>query len=42
LDAWVKLDTKNMKIPTRRLKKDIHRKLMRSGPRYQKEGMITK
>jgi hypothetical protein len=42
LDAWVKLHTKKMKIPTRRLKKELHRQLMRSGPGYQKEGMITK
>jgi hypothetical protein len=42
LDAWVKLHTKKMQIPTRRLKKELHRQLMRSGPGYQKEGMITK
>jgi hypothetical protein len=33
----VKLHTKKMKIPTRRLKKELHRQLMRSGPGYQKE-----
>jgi hypothetical protein len=33
---------KKMKIPTRRLKKELHRQLMRSGPGYQKEGVITK
>jgi hypothetical protein len=38
----VKLHTKKMQIPTRRLKKELHRQLMRSGPGYQKEGMITK
>jgi hypothetical protein len=42
LDAWVKLHTKKMQIPTRRLNKELHRQLMRSGPGYQKEGMITK
>jgi hypothetical protein len=31
-----------MQIPTRRLNKELHRKLMISGPGYQKEGMITK
>jgi hypothetical protein len=31
-----------MQIPTRRSKKELHRQLMRSGPGYQKEGMITK
>jgi hypothetical protein len=31
-----------MQIPTRRLKKELHRQLMRSGIGYQKEGMITK
>ena len=31
-----------MKIPTRRLKKEQHRQLMRCGPGYQKDGMITK
>jgi hypothetical protein len=31
-----------MQIPTRRLNKELHRQLMRSGPGYQKEGMITK
>jgi hypothetical protein len=31
-----------MQIPTRRLKKELHRQLMRSGPGYHKEGMITK
>jgi hypothetical protein len=41
LDAWVKLHTKEMQIPTRRLTKELHRKLMRSGPGYQKEVMIT-
>jgi hypothetical protein len=41
-DAWVKLHTKKMQIPTRRLKKELHRQLMRSRPGYQKEGMITK
>ena len=38
----MKIHTKNMQIPTRRLKKELHRKLMGSGPGYQKEGMITK
>jgi hypothetical protein len=42
LDGWVKIHTKKMQIPTRRLKKELHRQLMRSGPGYQKEGMITK
>jgi hypothetical protein len=42
LGCRVKLHTKKMQIPTRRLKKDLHRQLMRSGPGYQKEGMITK
>jgi hypothetical protein len=31
-----------MQIPKRRLKKELHRQLMRSGPKYQKEGMTTK
>jgi hypothetical protein len=34
LDAWVKLHTKKMQIPTRRLKKELHRQLMRSGLGY--------
>ena len=38
----MKLHTKKMQIPTRRFKKELHRQLMRSGPGYQKEGMITK
>jgi hypothetical protein len=31
-----------MQIPTRRLNKELHTQLMRSGLGYQKEGMITK
>jgi hypothetical protein len=38
----VKLHTKKMQIPTSRLKKELQKQLMRSGPGYQKEGMITK
>jgi hypothetical protein len=38
----VKLNTKKMKIPTKRLNKELQKQLMRSGPGYQKEGMITK
>ena len=38
----MKLHKMKMQIPTRRLKKELHRQLMRSGPGYQKEGMITK
>jgi hypothetical protein len=38
----VKLHKKNRQIPARRVEEELHRKLMRSGPGYQKEGMITK
>jgi hypothetical protein len=38
----VKLNKKKIQIPTISLKKNLHRQLMRSGPGYQKEGMITK
>jgi hypothetical protein len=37
LDAWVKLHTKKIQIPKKRLKKDPHRQLMISGPRCWKE-----
>jgi hypothetical protein len=42
LDAWEKLYTNKIKIPTRRLKKYPHRQLMRSGLACQKEGIINK